>query len=288
MEEQRKPGRPHLSQPMVPQIPSIIEFSEVMKLNQLEIDPRMLNTMKSGLPLDELISYEGGTPCATNIMVPGDPGIGKTTLMLDLIAGIQNKKEYKCLFISGEMGKKQMFKYTQRFPQFGIVETLFMTDYIQYNAKDVVEQILNKGYDLILIDSIAEVLDSVRDDNRWDRKTAESWLVDLCVKHNSGENIGGKFTSFLLIQQQTKAGDAVGSNKLKHLVDAVCEVKLDKELNETYMMFSKNRNGHTNARFSYQLTNNSIYYGKITKEKIEPEMEVTNPEKIGNDVVDCC
>jgi DNA repair protein RadA/Sms len=289
MEEQRKPGRPRLSQPMVPQIPSIIEFSEVMKLNQLEIDPRMLNTMVSGLPLDELISYEGGVPCATNIMVAGDPGVGKTTLMLDLVASIQNKKEYKCLFISGEMGKKQMFKYTQRFPQFGIVETLFMTDYIQYNSKDVVEQILNKGYDLVLIDSIAEILDNARDDNRWDRKTAESWLVDLCVKHNLGENINGKFTSFLLIQQVTKAGEFAGSNKLKHLVDAMCEVRLDKESSETYLMFSKNRNGHANIRFSYQLTNTSIYYGRIIKEDTESEMEITNPEEIDEDVVvNCC
>ena len=55
------------------------------------------------------------------------------------------------------------------------------------------------------------------------------------------------------------------------------------------MMFTKNRNGIANARFSYQLTNTSIYYGRITKEDIESEMEMVNPEEIGEDVVvNCC
>jgi predicted ATP-dependent serine protease len=85
--------------------------------------------MRSGLKVDDLISHEGGIPAATNIMMIGDPGVGKTTVLLDVLAGAQNKGA-KCLFISGEMGKKQMFKYTQRFPQFGNIETLFMQDYL--------------------------------------------------------------------------------------------------------------------------------------------------------------
>ena len=71
-------------------------------------------------------------------MAIGDPGVGKTTVMLDILSSIQNKGR-KCLFISGEMGRKQMFKYTERFKQFGIVDTLFTADYMQYNTKDVIE-----------------------------------------------------------------------------------------------------------------------------------------------------
>ena len=35
-----------------------------------------------------------------------------------------------------------------------------------------------------IIDSIAEVMGGVRDDNGWDRKTAESWLVENCTNQN--------------------------------------------------------------------------------------------------------
>ena len=167
--------------------PSLIDFSAITKLNNLNVDPKMMETMKSGLALDHFVSYEGGVPSASNMMIIGDPGVGKTTLLLDLLAAVQNKNR-KCLFISGEMGRKQMFKYTQRFPQFGIVDTLFMSDYMNHNTKDVIEQALNIGYDLVLIDSIAEIIDGVRDDNNWDRKIAESWLVDVCVNNNKGDN----------------------------------------------------------------------------------------------------
>jgi DNA repair protein RadA/Sms len=260
-----KRGRPRKTQNLVA-VPSIIDFSSITKLNQLDIDKRMLESMETGINvIDELFSHEYGIPCASNIMAIGDPGVGKTTVMLDIISSIQNKGR-KCLFISGEMGRKQMFKYTERFKQFGIVDTLFTSDYMQYNTKDVVEQALNLGYDCVLIDSIAEIIEGCRDDNGWDRKTAESWLVEVCIRNNKGENKEGKFTSFLLIQQVTKQGEFVGSNKLKHMTDALLEMRRESERDGggTFMKFDKNRNGEANMRLSYTLSNNRIEYGLIT------------------------
>ena len=249
--------------------PSVINF-DIVKLNNLDIDPRMMDTMESGLMIDDLISHEGGIPCATNIMCIGDPGVGKTTVLLDLLAGVQNRGR-KCLFISGEMGKKQMFKYTQRFKQFGTVQTLFMSDYLEHNTKDVIEQVMEMGWDLILIDSIAEIIDGVRDDNSWDRKSAESWLVDLCTRNNKGENKTNKYTSFLLIQQVTKSGEFVGSNKLKHMTDAMMEMRRESERNGggTYINFIKNRNGNVDVKFGYELQNDHIYYGVAVNEDSE-------------------
>ena len=244
----------------------MISFKSLTRLDNLNIDPRMLETMPSGIELmDEFISHEGGVPCSTNIMAIGDPGVGKTSILLDTLAAIE-KSGRKCLFISGEMGRKQMFKYTKRFKQFGCVTTLFLSDFLEFNSKDVVEQVLNKGFDCVLIDSIAEVIDSVRDDNKWDRKSAESWLVDTCVKNNKGENKKKKFTSFLLIQQVTKAGEFVGSNKLKHMTDAMLEIRResDRDGGGTYLEFTKNRNGSVNQRLSFTLSNTKIDYGMIT------------------------
>jgi DNA repair protein RadA/Sms len=245
---------------------------DIVQLSNLDIDPRMMNTMESGLPIDKLISHEGGVPCATNIMCIGDPGVGKTTVLLDLLASMNNKGN-KCLFISGEMGKKQMFKYTQRFPQFRNVKTLFMADYLEHNTKDVIEQVMTMGWDCVLIDSIAEIVEGVRDDNRWDRKQAESWLVDLCVKNNKGENDANAYTSYLLIQQVTKSGEFVGSNKLKHMTDAMMEMRRrsDRDGGGTYMNFIKNRNGNVDQQFSYELQNDYIYYGSVVESEDEEE-----------------
>lgn len=282
----RGKGRPKKVQ-NVTYVPSVIDFTQVTKLNSLNIDPKMLESMPSGLGnMDKFISHEGGVPCASNIMAIGDPGVGKTTVLLDVLSGIQNRGR-RVLFISGEMGRKQMFKYTNRFPQFGNIQTLFMSDYLEYNTKDVVEQILNQGWDCVLIDSIAEIIDGVRDDNNWDRKMAESWLVDICVKMNKGENDKNIFTSFLLIQQVTKSGVFVGSNKLKHLTDAMLEMRRrsEKDGGGTYMMFSKNRNGESGMEMGYDLGANTIVYGSIS-ERIEDEdkvkFELTNPEMLRN------
>ena len=266
MEVKKRRGRPPRNKFQQDVTPKVIDFKSLTRLNDLDIDPRMLETMPSGIELmDEFISHEGGVPCSTNIMVIGDPGVGKTSILLDTLSSIE-KSGRKCLFISGEMGRKQMFKYTKRFKQFGCVTTLFLSDFLEFNSKDVVEQVLSKGFDCVLIDSIAEVVDSVRDDNRWDRKTAESWLVDTCVKNNKGENVEEKFTSFLLIQQVTKAGDFVGSNKLKHMTDAMLEMRKesDRDGGGTYLEFTKNRNGSVNKRLSFSLMNSEIEYGMIT------------------------
>jgi predicted ATP-dependent serine protease len=272
-------GRPKIQNVMP--VPSIIDFTGIDKLGNLEIDPRMMETMTSGMKMDQLMSHEGGIPCATNIMCIGDPGVGKTTILLDYLAGIQVAGR-KCLFISGEMGKKQMFKYSQRFPQFQILKTLFVSDYINYNTKDVIEQSLNMGWDLVLIDSIAEIIGGVRDDNGWDRKTAESWLVDVCQQNNSGENDDNKFTSFLLIQQVTKGGVFVGSNALKHLVDAFMEMRREgaRAGGGSYMEFNKNRNGQVGVRLPYELDANKIIYRQIldvkeddTKTPVEEDLD---------------
>jgi len=277
-----KRGRP--SKEITKSIPPVINFDNIEKLNRINLDPRMLESMKGGIILDEFFSHEGGVPCGTNIMAIGDPGVGKTTCMLDYIASIcmrPENKDRKILFISGEMGRKQMFKYTQRFPQFGIVKTMFLSDYLEYNTKDVFEQLCNSGFDLILIDSLAELIDGVRDDNGWDRRTAEKWFVDLGVKQNNGENDLNLFTSFLLIQQVTKSGDFVGSNKLKHLTDAMLEMRRqsDRDGGGTYMVFSKNRNGNVDIKFGYSLTNDGIYYGTLVKQDKEEEL-IVDEEKM--------
>ena len=48
-----------------------------------------------------------------------------------------------------------MFKYTERFPHFGRINTLFTADYLEYNSKDVFEQILAQGWDCQQLDRLS-------------------------------------------------------------------------------------------------------------------------------------
>lgn len=269
-----------ISQPTLP--PPIISFDKVHRLDELDINAGMLNQRKTGQVIDKLFSYEGGIPVGTNIMCTGDPGVGKTTLLLHTLSCLQlTNPDIKCIFISAEMSKIQMFKYTKRFPVFGNVETLFTSDYLDFNLKDVIEQLLHKGYDYILMDSMVEVMEAVKEDAGMSQGQVEKWLIDLSVGHNEGRNERGCYSSFLLIQQVTKAGVFVGSNKMKHITDAHLEMKRESEREGggTYLMFTKNRNGQAGMKFSYQLSNNEIYYGQIVEEGevSEPtEFELSN------------
>ena len=64
------------------------------------------------------------------------------------------------------------------------------------------------------------------------------------VQHNQGKNRGKHFTSFLAVQQVTKGGNFVGSNKLKHLTTGMCELRYSNEFaGDRYIKFTKNRRG---------------------------------------------
>lgn len=258
-----------------------ISFDKVIDLSQLSINDGMLKNNKTGLLVDEIVSYEGGIPVGTNVMCTGDPGVGKTTLLLHTLAHLQSRNpDLKCLFVCGEMSKIQMYKYMQRFPIFGCVRTIFTSDYIHNNIKDVIEQLMKEGYDYVLVDSIAEVLEGVKEDNSWSIKQAEKWLIDLCVTNNEGKNNRLVYTTFLLIQQVTKHGIFVGSNKLKHIVDAHMEMRREspKDGGGTYIVFTKNRSGQADIKWPYQLTNTDIYYGYATQDE-DDEEPTTKPKE---------
>jgi DNA repair protein RadA/Sms len=192
---------------------------------------------------------------ATNLIVTGDPGVGKSTILLDFLAKAKQYSGKRVLFISGEMNQIDMYGYCKRYNQFAFIDTIFMCDYAEYDPKIVIEKSLEKGYDLVLIDSWAEVIEQVKDFHKWNAGRAEQWLLNLLTKHNM-EN----YTCFLIIQQVTKGGVFVGSNRLKHMTTGMMHIKFDRDSGYRYMEFSKNRRGTVGEKIGFVLSNNNISY----------------------------
>jgi hypothetical protein len=230
---------------------------ELIKIDDLDYDDRIFIPMKTHDPIDYMFSSEGGIYPATNYMVIGDPGIGKSTQTLDILAKVTKADpNKKVLFISGEMNQIDMYGYVKRYPAFGKIPTLFLCDYLDDNPKDVIEETLNQGWDIVLIDSFIEVQESVQSSNNLNRTQAEKWLIDMMVINNKGKNSEKRFTSFLAIQQVTKGGNFVGSNKLKHNTTGMIELRFSSEFSgDRYAKVTKNRRGFKYEKIYFSLDN---------------------------------
>jgi DNA repair protein RadA/Sms len=254
---------------------------ELVQLNKVKFDKKVFETMPTGKAVDKLISNAGGIPRATNYIVIGDPGVGKSTVCLDIISDVKKKKQ-RVLFISGEMSRVDMYQYVQRYPKFGNIDILFLGEYADENTKLIIEQVLDRGYDVVLGDSFVEIQDAVKETANMTTGAAEKWLIDLMIKHNKGENKNGSYTSFLMIQQVTKGGNFVGSNKLKHNTTGMLEIRFSEEgAQERYLMFTKNRRGdvHKKLYFSLASEGDVVYNSERfiqeeeSRQRLDKEME---------------
>ncbi len=100
---------------------------QTVKMESLKFDSSLFRPMKSGRVIDHHFSSEGGIMRGTNYAIVGDPGVGKTTVMMDILADM-NKRGKKVLFVSGEMNSIDMYGYVSRCPKFGDLPILFMGD----------------------------------------------------------------------------------------------------------------------------------------------------------------
>jgi hypothetical protein len=164
--------------------------------------------MKTNSEVDVILSTEGGIMPGTNMVLVGGPGSGKSTVALDMLSNFTHQG-LKCLFISGEMDEIAHYKYCKRLPKFACVQTLFLKNYTD-NVKETLEYVFNQGYDIIAVDSIAEVIEMVKDNYKTTESAAEGWFLQLQDSHKKGNNKGSYYTTFINIQQVTKQGDFAG------------------------------------------------------------------------------
>jgi predicted ATP-dependent serine protease len=263
---QRKRGRPSLISNNTKSDfdPTLIK---TFRGTELTFGDAIFQPIKTGSEVDVILSTEGGLMPATNMILVGSPGSGKTTVALDMLADMV-EKGYKCLFVSAEMDEISYFKYCKRLPKIAKVPVLFLNNYTDY-FKETLEYVFNEGYDAVCIDSIAEVIESYKIVYRTTESAAEKWLLELQQKHKKGENKYKYYTSFINIQQVTKAGDFVGSNRLKHMMDAMMHVDRSRDGLERSLHFSKNRDCDKDCKVYFAIMNNKVHYSYEIKEEEE-------------------
>lgn len=270
-------AEPNKGQPQV-QAPRKKKKIELVKMKDQEFDPIVFQSMKTGKIVDQLFSFEGGIPRATNYMVVGDPGVGKSTCMLDILSDLAIGGN-KVLYISAEMSRIDLFGYVNRFPKFGNLDTFFMGEYSDENPKEILEDLLAEGYDCVLMDSFTEIKEAIAQGCRVTGPAAEKFLIDLMIRHNMAGNNDKKHTSFLAIVQVTKGGVFVGSNKIKHNTTGMMSIRFLDSVQklEPHMEFDKNRRGEIGKKLFYSLrTTGDVNYDEyryINGDPVEDEDE---------------
>lgn len=235
----------------------------------MKFDPELFRNYMSGTVLDELLCSYKGLPKGVNYMIIGDPGVGKTTIILDLLSNIRKYNTgVRVLFISAEMNEIDLAIYVQRFPKFQDLDILFIE--ANFDEEDdshnleTLKSTLEQGWDIVAIDSFYELQGIIKDEENYTLKKAESMLLSIIKQQNKAANARGVNTTFLTIQQVTKAGHFIGSNRLKHAITAMLELRLENPQNiysDRYAVFSKHRRGDVGVRLYYDLSvTGDVYY----------------------------
>jgi predicted ATP-dependent serine protease len=250
----RKKQEQSFRQDIHPVVDSFIDKPiEFVRMKDQKFSDDLFVPMKTGKPVDFLFSNEGGVPKACNFMLIGDPGVGKSTVSMDILSDLA-ESGYKVLFISAEMTRIDLYGYVKRYEKFGNLDILFTGEYCDSNPKSVLENALKPGFDVVLIDSFAEVQEDIKEVLKYSSTGSEKFLIDLMLSHNMGNNDSGLNTTFIAIQQVTKGGVFVGTNKLKHNTTGMLELRFDQDTGTQFLVFTKNRRGPVLKRMFYSLS----------------------------------
>jgi len=238
--------------------PSQLPAVATKKLSDMTFDPKLFEQMKTGTYIDSFFSTAGGINPGINVMVTGDPGVGKSSNLMEILVRVKEMDpSRKVLYISAEMSPIDVKEFEQYYPQLVDIDFLYINEYITNPALDIkayqaLLSVLHQGWDLIVLDSYVEIQNIIQEELSLSAKRAERWLLDLLGTHNAGHNALSLYTTALLIQQKTKGGQAVGSKRLEHMTSAFLELKWDG--NKRYMEFVKNRKGPVKQPLYYSFS----------------------------------
>ena len=252
---------------------------QVFTIKDISVNANLQLPLKTGTILDELFSINKGIMPSGITMMPGKSGIGKTTVCIDILKTIKiQNPEKKTLFISVEMNKIHLYRYSKRLNFREI--PIFIFD-VEKNIAQQFSDILKEGWDLIFIDSFQQLVNLTSVYDKVSSRQAEVQIIKIMDHCRLGNNDSNINTAFLCTMHMTKSNNFAGSAYIKYMVDAMLELHQDED-NEflKYMVFTKNRDGKTDIRLYYSITEHGIEYNLSRyKEDLDVQKGLENVEE---------
>lgn len=187
----------------------------------------------------------GGLVLGSLVLVGGEPGIGKSTLLLQLAV---KQTGYKVLYVSGEESESQIKMRSERI---GVVnENCFLLN--ETNVQSIISQAQAISPDYVIVDSIQTLFSSNIDSVTGTvSQIRECTALLLRFAKESG-------TPVFLIGHVTKDGTIAGPKLLEHMVDTVIQFEGDQNHMYRILRSLKNRFGNTNEIGIYEMTQEGL------------------------------
>lgn len=177
----------------------------------------------------------GGIVPGSLILVGGDPGIGKSTLLLQVCNHLANAN-HKVLYISGEESAQQIKIRADRIGKFG--EGLFL---LCETSLEIIEEVIEREKpDAVIIDSIQTMYTetvAAAPGSVSQVRAATSVFMQIAK---------GKGVTIFLVGHVTKEGTVAGPRVLEHMVDTVLYFEGERHASYRILRGVKNRFGSTN------------------------------------------
>lgn len=196
----------------------------------------------------------GGIVPGSLVLFGGEPGIGKSTLMLQLALRLKN---LKILYVSGEESEQQIKMRAERI---GVTtDTCFILQ--ETNTQNIFQQITEIEPQLVIIDSIQTLHTSYVDSSPGSVSQVRECAAEF-LRFAKETN-----TPVFMIGHITKEGSLAGPKVLEHMVDTVLQFEGDRNHIYRLLRATKNRFGNTNEMGIYEMNGDGL-------------REVNNPSEI--------
>jgi len=209
-------------------------------LRLLDVDTTEAERIGTGVPeLDRVLG--GGLVPASLVLVGGEPGVGKSTLLLSALRAMS--RERRVLLVSGEESPSQISLRAARLGGAEAVEILAETE-----LESVCATLERERPDVCVIDSVQTLHSSGLGGGPGSvAQVRESAARLLRVAKESG-------VATILVGHVTKDGAVAGPRVLEHLVDCVLQFEGDRYRAHRILRAAKNRFGSTNELGVFEMT----------------------------------
>ena len=213
------------------------------------VQPKTLGEIESGkeiripaqdLELDRVLG--GGIVPGSLVLIGGEPGIGKSTLMLQVGLAL---KGMKTLYVSGEESEQQIKMRAQRLGM-DVTSKNFFT-LTETNTRNIFLALESLTPQLLIVDSIQTLYSPLFDSTPGSIGQVRQCAGEL-MKFAKETN-----TPVFLVGHITKDGTLAGPKVLEHMVDTVLQFEGDQHLAYRILRTTKNRFGSTSEIGIYEM-----------------------------------